>query len=230
MRRAGIIWGRHTAAAAAAAAAAPATRSAVLVALLVTVLLGAACAVSHPTVRLTEDWPATPRDYASVVRDWTRKAQLHASYQEVCELVATFKSAKWRAAFARHDADLRGLVGEGREQRIAQSRADVAGPYELEIMLTTWDRRENDLDRGKKSVWRVVLIDEDGQEIEPLEIVRDRRPAFVVRAEFPALGEFATPYIARFPRTRPIFGPSAKHVRLRMSSTRGGLEVAWTSG
>jgi hypothetical protein len=223
MRRAGIIWGRHTAAAAAVASA---TRLTVLV----TLLLGAACAVSHPTVRLTEDWPATPRDYTGVVRDWTRKAQLHASYQEVCELVATLKSAEWRAAFARHDADLRGLVGEGREQRIAQSRAEVAGPYELEIMLTTWDRRENDLDRGKKSVWRVVLIDEDGQEIEPLEIVRDRRPAFVVRAEFPALGEFATPYIARFPRTRPIFGPSAKHVRLRMSSTRGGLEVDWTSG
>jgi hypothetical protein len=221
MRRAGIIWGRDTAVAAVLT---------VPVTLLVTVLLGAACTVSHPTVRLTEDWPATTRDYSSVVRDWTRKAQLHASYQEVCELVATLKSAEWRAAFARHDADLRGLVGEGREQRIAQSRAEVAGPYELEIMLTTWDRRENDLDRGKKSVWRVVLIDENGQEIEPLEIVRDRRPAFVVRAEFPALGEFATPYIARFPRTRPIFGPSAKHVRLRMSSTRGGLEVDWTSG
>jgi hypothetical protein len=197
--------------------------------MLVTVLVGVACTVTYPTVRLTEDWPATPRDYASVVRDWTRKAQLHASYQEVCELAATLKSAEWRAALARHDADLRGLVGEGREQRIAQSRAETAGPYELEIMLTTWDRRENDLDRGKKSVWRVVLIDENGQEIEPLEIVRDRRPAFVVRAEFPALGEFATPYIARFPRTRPIFGPSAKQVRLRMSSTRGGLELGWKS-
>jgi len=214
MRRAGIIWGRL---------------AALAVGITVLVTVGAACAVSYPAVHLTEDWPAAPRDYASVVRDWTRKAQLHANYQEVCELVATLKSAEWRAAFAQHDADLRGLVGEGREQRIAQSRAELAGPYELEIMLTTWDRRENDLDRGKKSVWRVVLIDEAGQEIEPLEIVRDRRPAFVVRAEFPALGEFATPYIARFPRTRPIFGPSAKHVRLRMSSTRGGLEVDWTS-
>jgi hypothetical protein len=205
MRRTGIIWG------------------------LCTALIGAACTVTYPAVRLTEDWPPTSRDYGSVVRDWTRKAQLHASYQEVCELAVTFKSAEWRAAFAKHDADIRGLVGEGREQRIAQSRAEVAGPYELELMLTTWDRRENDLDRGKKSVWRVVLIDDGGQEIEPLEIVRDRRPAFVVRAEFPALGEFATPYIARFPRARPILGPSAKHVRLRMSSTRGGLEVDWTS-
>ncbi|TMQ26668.1 MAG: hypothetical protein E6J90_04110 [Deltaproteobacteria bacterium] len=183
--------------------------------------------MTYPAVRLTEDWPATIRDYKAVVRDWTRKAQLHANYQEVCELVATLKSPEWRAAQAAHDADVRGLTGATRDERIAQARTEVAGPYELEVMLTTWDRRENDLDRGKKSVWRVVLIDEQGKEIEPLEIVRDRRPAFVVRAEFPSLGEFATPYIARFPRTTPILGATARQVRLRMSSTRGGVEVDW---
>lgn len=193
----------------------------------ITLLFCAACSVTYPAVRLTEDWPATIRDYKAVVRDWTRKAQLHANYQEVCELVATLKSPEWRAAQAAHDADVRGLTGATRDERIAQARTEVAGPYELEVMLTTWDRRENDLDRGKKSVWRVVLIDEQGKEIEPLEIVRDRRPAFVVRAEFPSLGEFATPYIARFPRTTPILGATARQVRLRMSSTRGGVEVDW---
>jgi hypothetical protein len=193
------------------------------------VALCAACAAMVPAVRLTEDWPATIRDYDDVVADWTRKAQLHAAYQEVCELVATFKSAEWRAAHAAYEADNRGLTGEARANHIAQARAEVAGPYELEVMLTTWDRRENDLDRGKKSVWRVVLIDERGQEIEPLEIVKDRRPSYVVRAEFPGLGEFATPYIARFPRTTQLFGPSAKQLRLRMSSTRGGIEVTWNA-
>ena len=190
-------------------------------------LLLCACVATYPSVRLTEDWPGTVRDYDHVVHDWTRKAQLHSSYQEVCELIATLKSAEWRAAQAERDADVRGLTGAARDQRLAQARADVAGPYEIEVMLTTWDRRENDLDRGKKSIWHVALIDDNGQEIQPLEIVKDRRPAFVVRAEFPALGEFATPYIARFPRTTPIFGPTAKQVRLRMSSTRGGLEVTW---
>jgi hypothetical protein len=189
----------------------------------------AACAAAVSTVRLTEDWPAQIRDYSAVTEDWTRKAQLHANYQEVCELVATFKSAEWRASRAVRDAEVRGLVGPARDQRLADARAEAAGPYELEVMVTTWDRRENDLERGKKSVWRVVLIDESGNEIEPLEIVRDRRPAYVVRAEFPALGEFATPYIARFPRTTPLFGPNARRVRLRMSSTRGGLEVAWAA-
>ncbi|HEX7842487.1 MAG TPA: hypothetical protein VF469_33670 [Kofleriaceae bacterium] len=186
-----------------------------------------ACAATVPTVRLTEDWPLVIRDYDVVARDWTRKAQLHATYQEVCELVATLKSSEWRAAYATQDADRRGLIGPDRAQRIAQARAEVAGPYEIEVMLTTWDRNENDLDRGKKSVWRVVLLDQSGHEIEPLEIVKDRRPAFVVRAEFPALGEFATPYIARFPRTAPIFGPDIHQVRLRMSSTRGAVEVDW---
>jgi hypothetical protein len=189
--------------------------------------LCAACSATYPRVRLTEDWPAPIRSYGVVVQDWTRKAGLRGDYQEVCELVATLKSAEWRASHAMHDAEIRGLTGDARDQQLAAARAEVAGPYELEVMVTTWDRRENDLDRGKKSVWRVVLIDESGQEIEPLEIVKDRRPAFVVRAEFPSFGEFATAYLARFPRTTPMFGPAAKQVRLRMSSTRGGLEVEW---
>jgi hypothetical protein len=189
----------------------------------------ASCGAAHPVVRLTEDWPATPRDYGEVVAEWTRRAELRGDYQEVCELTATLKSPDWRAAHAVRDADHRGLVGDARAQQLTQARADAAGPYELEVMVTTWDRRENDIDRGRKSVWRVVLIDEAGHEIEPLEIVKDRRPSFVVRAEFPALGEFATPYIARFPRTTPIFGPTAKQIRLRMSSPRGGLEVSWSA-
>ena len=94
-------------------------------------------------------------------------------------------------------------------------------------MVTTWDRRENDLDRGAKSVWRVRLLDEQGKEIEPLEIVKDKRPPFIVRAEFPALGDFATAYVARFPRTRPILGPDVRQVRLRFSSTRGGIGLTW---
>ena len=196
---------------------------------LVALSLLVSCATASPTVRLTDDWPTAIRAYPEVVAEWTRKAQLSGDYQEVCELVATLKSSEWRASHAVHDAEIRGLTGDARAKHVEQSRADVAGPYELEVMVTTWDRRENDLDRGKKSVWRVVLIDEQGQEIEPVEIVKDRRPTFVVRAEFPALGEFAVPYIARFARTAAILGPAAKQVRLRMSSTRGGLEVRWTA-
>jgi hypothetical protein len=189
-----------------------------------------ACAPKPGPVRLTEEWPAHPvSDYDTVVFNWTRTAVMRGQYQEVLDLAATFKSPEWRAAHASRDADHRNLDGPAREQRLAQAQADMAGPYEIELMVTTWDRRENDLDRGKKSVWRVVLIDDAGHEIEPLEIVRDKRPTFTIRAEFPALGDFATAYVARFPRTPPVLGPSVKAVRLRISGERGGVEVAWAA-
>src|SRR5262249_13011211 len=114
-----------------------------------------------------------------------------------------------------------------REARMAQAQAEMAGPYEVELMVTTWDRRENDLDRGKKSIWRVVLMDEQGNEIEPLEIVKDKRPAFTIRTDFPAFGDFATAYVVRFPRDKQVLGPDVKRLRLHMSSTRGFVTLDW---
>jgi hypothetical protein len=188
-------------------------------------LLGlVACGASVPKVPLTEVWPASSPEYDDATEVWTRKSSLR-----VLELAATFKSPQWRAARAKRDADNRDLQGPQRDEFMAQAQAEAAGPYEIELMVTTWDRRENDLDRGKKSVWGVVLIDQNGTQIEPLEIVKDKRPAFTVRSDFPALGDFATAYIARFPRTTPVLGPNVKKVRLRMFGVRGSVEVAWES-
>jgi len=204
-------------------------RATIFTAVLVALAL-AACGASTVRKPLTDTWPAadiSADDYLDVTDDWTRKATLRGSYQEVLELAATLKSPEWRAAHASRDAEHRGLVGAAREQRIAQAKAEAAGPFELELMVTTWDRRENDLDRGAKSTWRVVLLDANGMEVAPLEIVKDRRPAFVVRTEFPAFGDFAQAYIVRFPREAAVLGPNTKQVRLRMSGERGGLEVTW---
>ncbi|HVK89359.1 MAG TPA: hypothetical protein VM513_34790 [Kofleriaceae bacterium] len=198
------------------------TRLAVIFALAV-----AACGPSVSRVPLDNSWPAQPGPYYEVVDQWTRKAVLRGAYQEVLELAATLKSPAWRLAYADRDAQHRGLAGEAREQRFAQAKADAAGPWELELMVTTWDRRENDLDRGQKSIWKVTLLDERGNEIAPLEIVKDKRPAFVVRAEYPALGDFAQAYVVRFPREANILGPGVRQVRLRMSSARGGLTLQW---
>lgn len=186
-----------------------------------------ACAGSPAPVRLTLDWPAQAGDYGRVTSAWTRSAALHGVYQEALEVSAVFKSPEWRAAHAERDARHRGLSDEARQRHLQQARAAMEGPWELELLVTTWDRRENDLDRGKRSVWRVVLIDDAGNEIEPLEIVEDKRPVFMVRADFPTFGDFATAYVARFPRTTPILGPAAQRIRLRVSSSRGGVELVW---
>ncbi len=190
-------------------------------------LLLAACGETA-TISLRDEWPAKVAGYDAVTDAWTRTTQLRGEFQEALSLSATFKSPAWREAHAERDAKNRMLEGEQRAQRIAQAQAEMAGPWEIEMMVTTWDRRENDLDRGKKSVWHVALIDDAGNEVAPLEIVRDKRPLYTLHAEFPAFDDFASAYIARFPRTAAVLGPGVRAVRLRMSSERGGVELTWT--
>ncbi len=162
--------------------------------------------------------------YQRVTKTWTRETELNGSYQLVLHVAAVYKSEEWRSAYAEKDATARGLAGAARDQRIAQARADAAGPIEIEVLFTTWDRKENDLDRGKKSSWRVRMLDAAGSEVEPMDVVKDKRPLSVLRSEFPAMGDFATAYVVRFPRpTDP------RDLRLRVSSERGGVEVAWAS-
>jgi hypothetical protein len=188
-----------------------------------------ACGASPPPIHLTDEWPACGGDYEATTQAWTRRDTLRGQYQEVLELAATFKSPAWRAAHAARVSQQRGLPADQRDALCKQAEADMKGPFEIELMVTTWDRRENDLDRMKagKSVWHVVLVDDHDKEIEPLEIVKDKRPTFTVRAEFPAFGDFAVAYIARFAPDSGVLGPNVRALRLRMSSERGGVELMW---
>jgi hypothetical protein len=180
-------------------------------------------------VKLAEEWPAACTGYDATTAHWTREGGFRGEYQEVLHLYATFKSPEWRCVHAQRDVETRRLAGQPREDAIAQAKAETTGPYEVELLVTTWDRKENDLDRGKRSVWRVVLVDEQGKEIAPLEIVKDKRAQGILHAEFPAYADFSTAYVAKFPHTEPLLGSSVKTLRLRMTSERGGVELTWAA-
>jgi hypothetical protein len=185
------------------------------------------CASASPRVPLSNEWPTNVASYRATTEKWTRSASMSASYQQVLSVDATILSPEWRAARAERDVKLRGLGPAARDELFAKAREQAAGPWEIELLVTTWDRRENDLHRSKRATWRVALLDAEGNEIEPIEIVRDRRPTYVVQAEFPHLGDFAQPYIVRFPKEKAVLGPAIQVVRLRMTSVRGAVEMTW---
>jgi hypothetical protein len=164
-------------------------------------------------------------EYEKVTDNWTRKGEMRQRYQEALTVAVTFKSLQWREAFARKTAEDRGLEGPALDQQIAQAKADDAGPVEFQMIVVTWDRRENDLDRGKKSVWKIRLLDDAGMEVEPLEIIKDKRPDYIIRAEFPEMKNFAVAYVVRFPRDK-VPNPGT-NLRMHMSSPRGGVRLIW---
>ena len=190
----------------------------------------AGCPKPQPSPSLDGAWPVDAADYDAALARWTRSAELHRDYQMVVEVHATMRSPDWRAAFIEHSARQQRLGPQGRARlEEAQRKADQEA-HEIALVVDTWDRRENDLDRRDKSVWRVVLVDEQGNEYEPIEIVRDRRPRNVIRAELPAFGDFSKAYIARFPRDARVLGPGVRQFKVRVSSPRGAVEMTWQDG
>jgi len=185
-----------------------------------------ACGAAPPRVPLTAEWPTQAGDYDDVVDAWTRHGELNRDYQQVMSVEATLKSPAWRLAYATRQARARGLDPTAAAALLAESKAAAAQAVELELIVTTWDRRENALHRPDP-VWTLTLIDDRGRSIVPTKIARDKRPKHMLRAEFPAVGDFAEAYVASFPADPPILGAGVKTVRLRLASERGSVEVRW---
>jgi hypothetical protein len=192
-------------------------------------LFAAACAEPVHPIAFSNTWPTSVPHFEAVTDAWTRVVRMRNGYEESLTLQATFKSSEWRAARVARDVGYAKMSDASAGELVAKEQAALADHYEVELIVTTWERRENDLDRGDRSVWRVRLVDDDGTELEPIEIVRDKRPREMLLADFPEFGDFAVAYVAKFPKKTDLFRTGAKRVGLHMWSPRGGVDVAWTA-
>ena len=204
--------------------------------LLPALLLVAGCAGTAPPVKLTDQWPArtSADDYEDIHARWTRHGRDHQDpdgkieIAETIDVYATFKSAEWRAAYIAHRADMHDLPRSEVDALTRQNQEDMAEHYEVQLLVSTWDRRANDLNKGKRSTWRVALVDDEGHEIVADEIKRDRRPASEIKADYPDLGGFHTAYVARFPHTVDLFRDGARKFSLKVTSSQGGVTMTWS--
>ncbi len=186
----------------------------------------AACAGPGP-ITLTDSWPSKTRDYRDVVRDWTRTGSLQRDFETIITVDATFESPEWRAAYVAERARREDLpAGDVAALLSAQKQAN-AESYEVEVLVSTHDPRWNDLQKGERSMWRLALMNDRGQQITPTSIKRERRPDAVVRAWFPRMGDFSEAYTVRFPRTVDLLGDGARALILRVSSARGAVTLTW---
>ncbi|RMH44960.1 MAG: hypothetical protein D6689_01175 [Deltaproteobacteria bacterium] len=192
--------------------------------------LGAACGGAtgdRAPAPFRTDWPASARPYDRVVREWTRSGHLVADFDKVLDVSATFLSPDWRAAYVDFTARRERLSADARARLAAAQRRADAEAYEVELFVATYRHEENDLQRGAKSTWRVVLVDAEGREIAPTEIRRDRRPFEVLRTIFPHARPHQVAYVARFPRAVDLL--SGRQFSLRIGSARGTVELVWTA-
>ena len=205
-------------------------RAAPWLAVAVVALVAGCASVLRPPVALDGAWPSEPLtadDFKKIDRQLTRHAILRAGFQQVLDVHATLRTPRWRAAWAEREIAVRALPEADAVGLRAEARAAAEGDYEVTLVVVAYERAENDLDHGERSIWRLSLIDDAGVETAASDIVRDRRPRDVLSTELATYGDFAEVYVARFPRNAAALRPGAREVSLKIAGTRGRVVLTW---
>ena len=197
-------------------------------------VLATACASSPAPVDLSGTWPNQAGDFDDVADKWTRQGSLVAPFEEgldkLLDVSATFHSPEWRTAYVDFRAKREMLPAKRRSDLMAEQRAADEKYYEVMLLVQTHTFRENDLQKGKRSVWRLALVDSKGNEIEASEVESVRTPDQYLRPYYPNLEPRHEKYLARFPKEGlELFASGAERFSLKMASSRGGVELIWKS-
>jgi hypothetical protein len=198
---------------------------------LLTACLALAC--GSETVRLREgprEYVAT--DYETVLRHWTRTAQLTSldATDNVLTVTATYESWDFRWAYAvRYSEDYR-LTIDQRHTLLERSLAETRDRHQFYVALAAQRYKWNDL-TAEQPAWIVRLVDDSGTETAPAEIQPIKRPGAIELTYFPYTSPWRSAFRISFPRVRAdgraTIPNDAHWFGLRFAGPQGNEEVVW---
>jgi hypothetical protein len=194
-------------------------------------LAGAGCKPQKITL---EPGPRTftPESYPRVWEAWTREKEQFAWKELAHEIFvsATFESWEFRWAYVVRYAHDYSLSPEARDEMLDASLASSRQEHRFFVTLAGLDFRESNL-AHKSSAWRVLLVDPEGNQTDPVLMERVRHPTAVDRVYFPQVDSFRQTFRLTFPAVeadgRKTIPDGADFVVLRFTGARGRADLRW---
>lgn len=173
----------------------------------------------------------TWRDYEDVYGAWTKDADEFefGRLSDVLNATATFQSWEFRWAYVVRYAHDYSLSTEARTETLRASLQDAEQQHRFFVTLSGSNFRESDLTR-ESSAWRVLLVDERGEQTVPIEVEKVDVTA-AEKVYFPSVSPFRHAFRIVFPAFRPdgspTIPPDARYVLLRFTGARGAVDLRW---
>jgi hypothetical protein len=210
---------------------------------LVFVLL-AVVACAAPVVSLQPTTSSfTPDDYDEVYDRWTRAGDPFnfGALRSVLHATATFESREFRWAYVVRYAEDYGLAPDARNAMLKATMADADQHHRFFVTVGGGGGRFRDVDlTDERGGWRVLLLDDRGRQVRPLEIQNLRQGTTTERVYFPGLpptripgsAAYRTAFRLVFPVRHedgyPTIAPEALFAILRFTGPEGQLDLKWT--
>jgi hypothetical protein len=149
---------------------------------------------------------------------------------DLLTVTSTFESYDFRWAYVvRYAQDYR-LTVDQRRQLLETTLAETKTRHQFFVALYGANPRWSDLARPN-TAWIVRLIDDQGNETAPEEIVPIKRPGAIERTYFPYTSPWRQAYRIRFPVVttdgRSTIAPHARWFGLRFAGAQGNEELRW---
>jgi len=175
--------------------------------------------------------PYRTKDYKSVLDKWSHEARIHHGLKVALIALATFKSVDFRHAYAEEYAQAYKLRGE-EKNRLVKSHMEAAS-HGHEFLLASFvpEKKWDDFDK-RKSMWRLYLINDDQEHVEPVEVRKVKKQDPVITHFFPYITPWKSIYTVRFPHkspetNQPIIKDSTMIIKFMMTSVLGTAEMSW---
>lgn len=190
-------------------------------------------ACSTQSVRLDEaprEYVAT--DYDLVLRRWTRSEDLIniSKLDNLLTATATYESWDFRWAYVVRYAEDYRLTIDQRTALLERSLAETRESHQFYVALYAERHKWNDLTKADPA-WIVRLIDDEGTETTPTEIVPIKRPGAIELTYFPYTTPWRSVFRISFPLVRadgrPTISPAARWFGLRFAGAQGNSELVW---
>ncbi|HET9934572.1 MAG TPA: hypothetical protein VFQ35_27900 [Polyangiaceae bacterium] len=171
-------------------------------------------------------------DYESVLRLWTRSAELTnvSQMDNVLNVTATYESWDFRWAYVVRYAEDYRLTVEQRHDLLQRSLAESRDMHTFYVALYSQKYKWNDL-TAKQPAWIVRLIDDEGTETAPSQIDVIKRPGAIELTYFPYTTPWRSVFRVSFPKVRadgrPTISSAARWFGIRFAGAQGNEELVW---
>lgn len=176
--------------------------------------------------------PYTESDYEEIYDRWTRAEDRFswADMADVLRVTATFESWDFRWAYVVRYCHDHSMDVTERDAMLRATLADSEQHHRFFVTLQGERFREADL-TGRLAAWRVLLVDQDGRQVEADEVLRIDRPSAAQLVYFPHVTPHRKAFRIAFPVARddgtPTIPPGSTSVRLRFAGARGIVDLVW---
>ncbi len=171
------------------------------------------------------------KDYQRLLNEWTEEAKVYQGLETGLLTAATFKSWEFRQAYVEKYARIYLLEPDNKEEMLEKERVISNELNEFFLSVYTPDHDLDDFSEDD-SVWKIYLLDDRGNKLEPAEIEKVMEKSSFLEELYPYITPWSSFYKLSFsqnlPETQePFITPETRYIKLVITSPSTRVVMTW---